>query len=385
MRWFLTLAAVLVALPASANRLSYREGVLRVAGVARGGNRSVWARSKVLAVVLPAQSELEDERLEIGESVIRDARLRARSGRTEVELRLNQPAERLLGRIQLSTDGSDLVLRLHPADAVPPALLESSETARSASNRAISPAPPTATAESPDSPTASPISDAKDQGGKQDHPLPNRAKPQGAAWPPPQAQQSADSPPLQKVWALVGLLVAASAGVWWWRKRQRSFPPCQTGISIVTARALSPRHKLMLVEVAGDTLLLACTDKGITLLRRLKPRESRDDAPIDSASDQLIESALQRADASQDRVQLSSRTTHGQQVPPQPEAPYTAAPQGTEGHQHGDFIARLSEQLRQRRPEERPAELLGENWAEGILRLRRARRQAREGDQSTVH
>lgn len=375
MKGLLPIAVLLYAFPAAAQRLSYEQGVLRIAGMARGSNRSIWARSKTLAVVLPAQEGVENESLKIGYGPVREARLRVRSGRVEIELRADEPAERLLGRVELTNDGADLLIRLDSAPKLPRAILSAEAAGQAAT------APELSTRDQPASVQTAAVENAQpaptDASGEASVARTKTSAQQGLPWLKREVEQQ-NPPTTRPVWALVGLMVVAGAGALWWRRRQRPLDRVQPGIAVVTSRALSPRHKLLVVDVAGEQLLLACTDKGISLLRRLKvatagEAESSRSVPADQLIERLID---QRAELAEDHVELNatSNRDHSRKNERQSSASELAA---------GDlsrsaFIAQLSEQLQARQPQPQQDELLGESWAEGILALRRARRQPGE-------
>lgn len=385
----LALLLAIAPVPALAQQLTLdSDGAIRLQGLA-GGSRSVWARGRSLALALSSTAEVSAERLKLEHPDLIDARLQSRgSGRIELQLRLRDAAEKLLPRLALEEDGRDLVVRVTPA--LPPSLRSPRPTSADLTKPKTS--IPTATERV--SAVTSPPGEVAPRGVPG---TPSVA--QGTAAAPSAASGSKAPPWLAKERSgsgnnfAVGLMLALLAGFagWqWWRRRRAPVGGRQNQIGLLDARSLSTRHKLVLVEVGGEALLLGCTDKEIRVLRRVSARRepgaqegtrapslplehalgrlSRDDEL--SAAAELLE---QRGD--RDEVAISTGSSG---APP-------SAPGQLDATRRSRFVEALSQQLQLRqqqapRPIEPAGRALDESWAEGILRLRRAQRAARPGD-----
>lgn len=345
--------------------LTYANGAVRLQGGASWGkNRSLWARRRSLVLVMPGQ-EIMSETIKINkttDSVIREIRLTAHGNRTELELRLAGSAIDLLSSIQVREEGADLVVQLSAPPAGPAGLQFAA----------------------PDEASESPASPATPPGGKSE-PVPSSGPqpstsasaaaviPSGPRLPGPGRLAGkpdllqgpkVGSPGPSSIWILMILAGIGGGAAWWLRRRRQRMPLAETHIDIVAQRPLSGKHRLVLVESGGELLLLGCTEKEIRLLRavdRQKLQQSEETEFFDEG-------------ARMDTINLAAQENDSQ------------APQPSR------FVAQLNQQIQQRRArqvvEQNPSpqpQPLDEQWAEGILKLRRARRSNGESSQGMLH
>jgi len=271
-------------------------------------------------------------------------RLSGYRNRTELELRLTEPALGLLSRVRIEEADGDLVVRIPPLQAA-----------------ALPAAPPAA--------KPKPALPAPPQEAPKDGAAPKAASPQL-----PVAVGRKHKSPLQSlqslnmkrqtagtssVWILL-LVVSIGAGAAWWlrRRRQRS-PLGDTHIDVVSSRPLGGKHRLVMVEAAGELLLLGCTDKEIRLLRAVdRQRLQRSEESIFFTDGDRIDHENAAAAEEPGPVPASA---------PTPDTLDTAA-----------FIEQLNRRIvsqTQQPADPQPVHTgpLDETWAAGILELRRAR------------
>jgi hypothetical protein len=227
---------------------------LRIAGGAARG-RSVTARGSNLEISVPGASWPPQE-LVVRDSLLAEVRVRMRAAYGLVVLRLRQRADTALGTLELRTAGADLLVGFGKRAEAPAA--EASEGAPAASSpRALA---PTQRAGEERAVAVAGVS-----------PTPTRARPATEPYwrrgTPPAASSTGSSAAARLATVLIG--AGLCAALWIWRRRQRgNGRQAETvGVEVLWARALSPKHKLVLVRVGSERLLLGCAEDRITLLR----------------------------------------------------------------------------------------------------------------------
>lgn len=335
--------------------LTFAKGAVRLEGGADdAANRTLWTRGSSLVIAFPGSVSAEPQTLKIKDPLIKEARLTARGNRTELELRLSERAERVLARVRLETKRNDLVISFTP----PP----DGEAG----------APPEERAERP-TPTSTPTPAAAATATTVRPPAaPARPEPQAPrGWPPRTNRAQLEGLVGGKepaggrsgIWMLAVVAAGVGVGVWLLRRRRKNPAIDDAHIEVVTSRSLGAKQRLVLVEAGGELLLLGCTDKEIRLIRALDRRGLQ---RLQQSSEQSFFAEGAQIDAenaaASDPVELT-----------EPRPPTAEAPAPSER-----FIERLSQQIQAREVEKRraaePVQPLDENWARGILKLRRAAR-----------
>lgn len=346
MRTFIASIAFLFSLSASASALNYENGTLRIKNAATK-NRSIWARNKTLIIVLPP-NELEAKRYNLNADALRSVRVVKRQNRTDIEIRLNTRAETLLGTLEMKEDKKDLVIVIDPkakaqADkkdaAMQAAILKKAkELMKAQENNAKAPiAAKTINSESQKTPAASPSK--KDS--KSSNWLNNSSKKEKQTW--------ADKErPIQKrssLWLFAGCLLVGGIAFFYMKRKKKGGMSVQGQINLLGMRSLGAKQKLMLVEVEGERILLASTDKDIHMLHALtsSSKNENNDLLVDMSEPSLKDFFKPQSDPKRGRVvdQINKRIDMAKEKQTAEEMP------------------------------------LDEAWAEGIRRLRRSR-QAQE-------
>ncbi|MCC6748495.1 MAG: flagellar biosynthetic protein FliO [Deltaproteobacteria bacterium] len=421
------LASLLVGASVSAqtNPLSLVGQELRVEGGGRG-KRRLMTRGDELTLVLSGV-QLRRQVLKVGQGALREVRLSPQPGWTELELRFTQSADTYLTQLPIRADGNDLVLGLAAlgVDAKPaakPAAPKAEENAAAAAAgdadepqavtaptrpaaetpkaaakvAAPAPAPTPAPAKAkPAAPEKAEVAPAGDAPVAEKAPAASPATVAGVTgtkragpptWLTGQRPSSAGSP----MWMSVVLLLAVAAGIAYWLKRRRRLPQLEVPqIDVVAAKSLGGKQRLVLVDAAGELLLLGCTEKNVSLLKTvgLQETRAREEKPVENIFARFEGSAA-AADQDAWAQALAAANPEASAAAPAPAAS-KAAPMPTQNGMSGSFMHRLNEQMQRKRmsrasmPEVAPAtekspaeEALDERWAEGILRLRRSRQES---------
>lgn len=264
-----SLAAIIVLISsatASAGGLSFVDNTIRLDGI-RTSRRSMKISAESVVFVL-APGDVDDKTIRpTGHDEISQIRVTAYVNRTELRIRFATAAETMLGRLKISQEGRAFTIVLAPKSAaiqtqaapivapVAPALAKSpapkvvvapvaplGKPSIAAVLKRTKPAAKTSQAYS----TKPPAKISKALAGA------------GAA-----SASTTSFPP----WMMALLIVGGIAGVWFFRRRKRQGPKGLPVIDIVGSRALSTKHRLVVVKVESETLLLGCTDKEVQLLR----------------------------------------------------------------------------------------------------------------------
>jgi flagellar biogenesis protein FliO len=356
-----SLCSLLTASEAAAlGPISFSKGIIRLEGGAEdAANRTLWTRGNSLVLAFPGNVSAEPQSIKLKDPLLKEVRLTARGNRTELELRLHERGERVLGRVRLETRKNDLLISI----ASPTGTAESPPAAPVAEER-----PSPATRPDRARPTLP-------DGDRPAAPIAAPVAPTGAkGWPPPAAAKN----PLAalaggkepaggrgSLWMLALCAVGAGVGVWVLRRRRKNPNVEDAHIDVVTSRSLGAKQRLVLIETAGELLLLGCTEKEIRLIRALdrrglqKLQQSSEETFFEEGAQIDAENAAASAD-------------------PEPGEPRREPARAPEPIPREGFIARLSQQIqaraveKQRQPE--PVQPLDEDWARGILKLRRAAR-----------
>lgn len=333
--------------------LEFQDGAVRLRGAASWGNsRSIWARGKSLVLVMPGRESLRPRALRTGDDTIKEVRLTGRANRTELELRLSEPALGVLSRVEIGEQGDDLVVRIPPAAPAASAAAASPQGAEAApgdTTSAKAPKKAGSPAWAREAGKAAPSgSGAGENGGKGLGGLGLKASHSGPS----------------SLWILFGVVGIGAGAAWWLRRRKRNTGLGSAHIDVIAARGLSGKHRLVLVEAAGELVLLGCTDKQITLLRAV------DRDKLEKHEEDAFFAEGLRIDEQNSAEQLQ---TAADSAPAQDTA---------------SFMQRLNQQLARRRmpevvdqtrqPDPPAAGINGddsspldERWAESILKLRR--------------
>lgn len=354
MKTLIVIITLAIAGSAQAANLQFEDGVLRVVGAASGHGRSVWARGNTLVVVLPP-SKLAAETLRVGRSGLRVVRVLSRRNRTDIELRLDRPAERMMGKVELREDGVDLLVvidRKAAAAAAERRAEQARQRARAAADAAAAKAAKAKAAKAVAKVTPPAATPAATKGA----PTPAPAKlAQRPAWLRRRGMVKGDTGRSDRrsganIWLMAGFLLVAGAVALYLRRRRGSGGGVLSGeIDVLSSRTLGSKQKLVLVAVEGERLLLACTDKDVRMLHAVRSTP----APLaaEQQDEAIFEHALRRSAVEEEAVAAAEE------------------PIGT-----GRFVEQLEQQLaqaRQRRVAAAQEQPLDEKWAEGIRRLRR--------------
>jgi LPXTG-motif cell wall-anchored protein len=330
--------------------VTLEDDVVRVSGAASWGkNRSVWARKRSLLVVMPGKKIRGQTVRAENPRLIREVRLSGYNNRTELELRLTAPALEVLSRVRIEEADEDLVVRIPPLKA---AVLPAPPATKPEPKPALPPAPPAESVQAPESGAAGSQAAPMAVGSKHKSPLKSLKS----------LNMKRQTAGTSSVWILL-LIVSIGAGAAWWlrRRRQRS-PLGDMHIDVVSSRPLGGKHRLVMVEVAGELLLIGCTDKEIRLLRAVDRRRL-----------QQSEESVFFADG--DRMDHDNAAA-AEELSPGPASP--PAMDMSDTLDTAAFIEQLNRRIvSQKKPPAEPQPRhngpLDESWAAGILELRRAR------------
>lgn len=106
------------------------------------------------------------------------------------------------------------------------------------------------------------------------------------------AQPSPEGPSLGVT--AVSMLFLGVVGLLLWRrtKAQRGAGGAGPMIKPVGTHLLGPKQSLLLVDVAGEMVLLGTTDKGVQMLTKIEPRERPADSPVTPSASAVPAAAL---------------------------------------------------------------------------------------------
>jgi len=352
----LSLLSLLLATEASAlGPLSFAKGMVRLEGGAEdAANRTLWTRGNTLVIAFPGSVSAEPQAIKIKDPLIKEARLTARGNRTELELRLSERAERVLGRVRLETKRNDLLVSFAPSAAAVPAALAAEEKPEPP-KPAVPPTPPARVsapvAASAPAPASTPRGWPRPANKTRLEALAGGKEPAGGR---------------SSVWMLAIVVVGAGAAVWAFRRRRKNPAIDDAHIDVVTSRSLGAKQRLVLIEAGGELLLLGCTEKEIRLIRALDRRGLQ---KLQQSSERTFFEEGAQIDAENAAAEIEAAGLGAARPAPEPAGPSSPSER---------FIERLSQQIQAREVEKHraaePAQPLDENWARGILKLRRAAR-----------
>lgn len=364
--------------------LSFADGVVRLEGMATGGViTSLWADDKSLYVTFPAKKKVRRRSIKTEHKIIRKVRLRRFKGRrAQVELVLRRPAGVFIQRVRVHELNGDLLIALREGAAaapVPPAV------AGTDTGKKKEAAGKTATAGAKEKKVATKAGAE----GKKSKPAVTDKK-RGAAgllagkrrWGKnkkgilgkPSGKEP--GPSLATFWVLF-LFVGLGGGVaWWLKRRKRGSALGDANIDIVSCKPLSGKHRLLLVDANNELLLLGCTDRDIRLLRVMGPAKNQQDLEKDWFAPNDDGQHVAGAD--------NYLLDESRELPPVGYPP-VEVPRESRKTGMSSFMAQLTQQIQQRQDDrgsdqqEMEAEPLDERWAEGIIKLRKARRTGANG------
>jgi flagellar biogenesis protein FliO len=109
------------------------------------------------------------------------------------------------------------------------------------------------------------------------------------------AAQPGASATILRLWpALMGLVCTAAGALWLLQQRRKKEGREGSAIHILAARSLGGRHKLAVVQVDGERLLLAMSDHEVSLISHLAPTDLSEAQPLEAQPDHAPRSAKQR-------------------------------------------------------------------------------------------
>jgi|GEM_PF-3764334 flagellar biogenesis protein FliO len=388
-----SLAAIIVLISsttASAGGLSFVDNTIRLEGI-RTSRRSMKVRADSLVFVL-SPGDIDDKTIRpTGHPEISQIRVTAYVNRTELKIRFASAAEKMLGRLKIAQEGKALTVSFGPAPvaAKPAPAVLVKEVAPAVAKEAL---PAKATPVAPKPLIAKPAA-KPNVAAILSRPLAKSAK--ATAEKPAADQKTLAGGGTTQVsmtslppWMLGLIIVGGIAGIWFVRKRKRQGPKGLPVIDIVGSRALSTKHRLVVVKVEHETLLLGCTDKDVQLLRCI---EQGTPAVANEAKQQRVKPLMNVAELEQ---------AAAPQMRPQTAAPII------DDEKKESFVGRLASKLKEQQaqndkmqqareklqaaaqapasPAQRPvADLRGEadmatsnsaeSWADEFLRARKAR------------
>lgn len=334
--------------------IAFKDGVIRLKdGATVEGPRSLVMRGTSLIMVLP-EDEFDNQIVKINDPLVKDARLVARNNRSELELRLNEAAERVLSRFKIRTAGDDLLISILPA------LNENKERQEAKNNtQALKAAAENmGIAEEENAKPAIPEVKAEPKGNK---------KEKGEEL----FGRKDKEPSNLSMWGLV-LVAAAGAFAAWYiqNKKRRSKVPFDAHIDVISSRPLAAKQRLVLVEVGGEMMLLGCTEKEINLLRTVDTKQFEQKTENNFFAEGM-------------RMDADNSGGGALEAQPPREMPSNPVRAHTASGAAANFIDRLGKQLKQRQmtkvvkaqeeAKTKEPEPLDEQWAAGLVRMRRAR------------
>jgi flagellar biogenesis protein FliO len=360
--------------------VQFQKGVVRlVNGAADSKNRSMWIRGQSVALVFPGNG-IPSQVIKTDDPLIREIRFSSRGNRIELELKLVDRAENHLTDMNVQPDKRDLLLYFGELpsniNSEPNTAEQSPRAAGISSSIKTSPSKAKFPANAQDSP---PLGQAKESASPSSN---LNLWPKQNNWGNMTSKDSSSGSAV--IWIFMMVVCMAGGYVWWTRRQKKGLTPNTTHIDILSTRALSAKHRLMIVDAAGELLLLGCTERDIRLLKSLKCRISSiktgSSHPIEDHSlEEEIEKykhrdtviSAERAAAKTNKVEDS-----------RPISPSTS--------ETLRFVERLTQQIHQHKnppqikAEEEP-QPLDEHWAEGILKLRRSSRKESPAPTETLH
>ena len=98
-----------------------------------------------------------------------------------------------------------------------------------------------------------------------------------------------------RLWpALMGLVCTAAGALWLLQQRRKKEGREGSAIHILAARSLGGRHKLAVVQVDGERLLLAMSDHEVSLISHLAPTDLSEAQTVEGQPEQQPRSTKQR-------------------------------------------------------------------------------------------
>ena len=94
-----------------------------------------------------------------------------------------------------------------------------------------------------------------------------------------------------RLWLLTAILIVLAAIAGFWTRRRRPVTAKGDHIDVVSVKALGGRHRLLIVQAAGERLLLSASEKELRLLKTL----GSDNEPTDFG--EALDAAVAHDDA----------------------------------------------------------------------------------------
>lgn len=377
-----------------AGELALKGGAIVLPQKGLSEKRTIWARGKKLTIVWQA-SEWTDENLETAtHPLIESARIRRRRNRTELELTLREKAEELIARVSISTQGDKLVVKIRePGVAAPSAAVTSTlGTQKIDLDRIPSLNAPVKTPIASKPPEAIPAL-APANAGKADRPWKVRSSAKVAG--PLTVQTSVNEEPTVNgqtpentkayVFGFAGLGLCLAGLFFWWHQRRRTTIGPASAMDLIGSQVLDSKNKVFMVEVGDEVLVLGCGDQGVSLLRSVEKKQSLNHAELDffAEGDRLnAEAAMDYwAAAPRDRATSPSSTAMSgaydrayQDKSLGAGGPGAMATRNLVDHLTREIEGRNLAKTGAPYPVEDASEApLDEEWAAGILKLRKRR------------
>jgi flagellar biogenesis protein FliO len=391
----LALLILLTTAPAAAGRVKFADGRLTLEGV-RKGRQSLSARGKRLIVVMAA-SDLRSRTFDLpNHPLVKSIRIAGFSNRTEVEFKLHGDAVEAMAKLRIVREGERLQIWIARASGAAPAMqpmtdpLTKSEPKKPAVPRipvalpvaAAAPAETVATKATPPVTVQEKPTSAKfETSSARNAALGALVGSKKTAQQPPAAglvgERGQDKGPGNSIWTLAGVGAFGVVLLWWLKRKKKNQLTAGTAIEMIATKALSNKHRLVVIEVAQERMLLGCTEKEVQLIRVLgRPK-------VDATAEVVKTSPINLA-AAPDAVKAAA-----------------AEPKKSAGIWTTEFAKRLAQQLKleqaakvksapvaepviaQGTPASKAVTEEAETWADEFMRFRRGQTAVRDNDSSS--
>jgi flagellar biogenesis protein FliO len=308
-------------------------------------NKGMWAQGRTLIVVVPPLSLPDQSRRVHADPILEKVALRSRSAWSEIHLSLNKPAEAVLRHVRISYAKQRLTIQLLPAAVQQPALAAQEVSPE------FNAAPPTKKAEN-----------------KVDEQAENKDQKRRAEENPRAKSGVGSTAGEGGPWAaLAGVGASALVGValavfWWWRRRDHGLQAqlAESRVKVIAKQSIARRQRIVLVDSCGDLLLLGCTNQDVKLLHTIKQTDTAKQSQARAEADFFAQ-----GDQLDEEHRLSGSLIREPSF-------YHVAGMPSQALDD-DSLTAAADDLP-----------LDEQWAEGILRLRQARRQ-QGGERRALH
>jgi|GEM_PF-3612816 flagellar biogenesis protein FliO len=377
----------------SAGQLELKEGAIVLPHKGLSEKRTIWAKGNKLIIVWQ-KSKLKGEVLETPKHhLIESARIRIRSNRTELELSLREKAEKVIARVAIRVDADKLTVKIRQPGAPAPTVAAKGTTTLGKQKIDLDSIPEVAApSEKPLAVVASAPYAMKPDKGQQPWKVRSKAK-ASPAQPRVIPANDGQDRETSKEYAMFfgGLALFIGGALLWWKRRRSVGLPDAAPIDLVGAQVLDSKHKIFMVEVAEEVLLLGCGEKGVSLLRTVEKEKLNRNLELDFfAEGDRLDAEAAMADW-QSPTRPAYTPTRSFEAPP-PGSSNQAATQNMvdrltreiEGR-HQQVASAGAPIVSEEASEEAPEQLLDEEWAAGILKLRKRREDQAARDPLAIH